>query len=41
VVIKPSGVPYDNMKPEDLVVTDLHGKIVEGSLHPSPICPLI
>jgi len=25
VVIKPSGVPYDKMKPEDLVVTDLHG----------------
>jgi len=35
VVIKPSGVPYDKMKPEDLVVTDLHGKIVEGSLRPS------
>src|SRR5882672_3827212 len=39
VVIKPSGVPYDKMKPEDLVVTDLHGKIVEGSLRPSSDLP--
>ena len=35
VVIKPSGVPYERMKPEDLVVTDLHGKIIEGHLRPS------
>jgi L-ribulose-5-phosphate 4-epimerase len=35
VVIKPSGVFYDSMKPEDLVITDLAGKIVEGSLKPS------
>ena len=35
VVIKPSGVPYDSMKPEDLVVVDLDGKIVEGTLRPS------
>jgi L-ribulose-5-phosphate 4-epimerase len=35
VVIKPSGVPYEEMKPEHLVVTDLDGKIVEGSLRPS------
>ena len=35
VVIKPSGIPYDKMKPEDLVVTDLQGKIVEGLLRPS------
>ncbi len=39
VVIKPSGVPYDRMKPEDLVVTDLNGKIVEGSLRPSADLP--
>jgi L-ribulose-5-phosphate 4-epimerase len=39
VVIKPSGVPYENMKPEDLVVTDLNGKIVEGSLRPSSDLP--
>lgn len=35
VVIKPSGVPYDAMKPEDLVITDLEGKTVEGRLRPS------
>ena len=35
VVIKPSGVDYDDLRPEDMVVTDIHGKIVEGSLKPS------
>jgi len=35
LVIKPSGVPYETMKPEDLVVTDLHDKIIEGHLRPS------
>ena len=35
VVIKPSGVDYATLKPEDLVVTDLDGKIVEGHLRPS------
>lgn len=35
VVIKPSGVDYSTMTPEDLVVTDLDGKIVEGKLRPS------
>ena len=35
VVIKPSGVDYATMKPEDLIVTDLNGKIVEGKLNPS------
>ena len=39
VVIKPSGVPYDKMKAEDLVVTDLSGKIIEGSLRPSSDLP--
>jgi L-ribulose-5-phosphate 4-epimerase len=39
VVIKPSGVPYEEMKPEHLVVTDLEGKIVEGSLRPSSDLP--
>jgi L-ribulose-5-phosphate 4-epimerase len=34
-VIKPSGVPYEKMTPADMVVTDLDGKIVEGSLRPS------
>jgi L-ribulose-5-phosphate 4-epimerase len=32
-------MPYDTMKPEDLVVTDLHGKIIEGSLRPSSDLP--
>jgi L-ribulose-5-phosphate 4-epimerase len=35
VVIKPSGVDYASLTPGELVVTDLHGKIVEGSLRPS------
>ena len=35
VVIKPSGVDYDRMKADDMVVTDLEGKIVEGHLKPS------
>lgn len=35
VVIKPSGVPYDTMTADDMVVSDLHGSIVEGSLKPS------
>ena len=39
VVIKPSGVPYESMKPEHLVVTDLEGKIVEGDLRPSSDLP--
>jgi L-ribulose-5-phosphate 4-epimerase len=39
VVIKPSGVPYDSLKPEDLVITDLDGQIVEGTLRPSSDLP--
>lgn len=35
VVIKPSGVPYETMEPGHLVITDLDGNIVEGSLRPS------
>ena len=35
VVIKPSGVDYDDMNPSDMVVVDLDGKIVEGDLRPS------
>ncbi len=35
VVIKPSGVDYDELRPEHMVVTDLDGKIVEGTLRPS------
>lgn len=39
VVIKPSGVSYDNMKPEDMVVVDLDGNVVEGELNPSSDTP--
>ncbi|HTP70075.1 MAG TPA: L-ribulose-5-phosphate 4-epimerase AraD [Dongiaceae bacterium] len=39
IVIKPSGVPYETMKPEDLVVVDLEGKVVEGVLRPSSDLP--
>lgn len=39
VVIKPSGVPYEELRPEDLVVTDLDGRIVEGALRPSSDLP--
>lgn len=39
VVIKPSGVSYDNMKPEDMVVVNLDGKVVEGDLNPSSDTP--
>src|SRR5471030_2550062 len=35
MVIKPSGVHYDELKPADLVITDLAGKTVEGALRPS------
>ena len=35
VVIKPSGVDYAKLTPEDLVVTDLDGRIVDGRLRPS------
>jgi L-ribulose-5-phosphate 4-epimerase len=39
VVIKPSGVPYDIMKAEDMVVVDLDGNIVEGGYRPSSDLP--
>lgn len=39
VVIKPSGVSYDDMKPEHMVVVDLDGNIIEGSLKPSSDTP--
>lgn len=39
VVIKPSGVDYDVMKPEDMVVVDLEGNVVEGNLKPSSDTP--
>jgi L-ribulose-5-phosphate 4-epimerase len=39
IVIKPSGVSYDSMKPSDMVVIDLKGKKVEGILNPSSDTP--
>jgi L-ribulose-5-phosphate 4-epimerase len=39
LVIKPSGVPYDRMKPKDLVVADLQGNVAEGKLRPSSDLP--
>jgi L-ribulose-5-phosphate 4-epimerase len=39
VVIKPSGVPYDEMRPEHMVVIDLDGAVVEGALRPSSDTP--
>lgn len=39
VVIKPSGVSYDNMKPEDMVVVDLDGNAAEGKYRPSSDTP--
>lgn len=39
VVIKPSGVSYDEMCAEDMVVVDLDGKIIKGNLKPSSDTP--
>ena len=39
VVIKPSGVPYDTMRPADMVVVDLDGNVVEGKYRPSSDLP--
>ncbi|MDF7682940.1 L-ribulose-5-phosphate 4-epimerase [Lactobacillus sp. ESL0679] len=38
-VIKPSGVPYEELKPEDLVVVNLRGEVVEGDKNPSSDTP--
>ncbi|UUD38145.1 L-ribulose-5-phosphate 4-epimerase AraD [Mycoplasmoides fastidiosum] len=39
MVIKPSGVDYQTMRPEDMVVIDLDGNIIEGELNPSSDTP--
>lgn len=39
MVIKPSGVPYEDLKPEQMVVVDLEGNVVEGSMRPSSDTP--
>lgn len=39
VAIKPSGVPYDELTPDQIVISDLGGKIVDGNLRPSSDLP--
>ena len=39
VVIKPSGVPYESLAPEHMVITKLDGEVVEGELRPSSDLP--
>lgn len=39
IVIKPSGVDYEKMKPADMVVVNLQGQVVEGKLRPSSDTP--
>lgn len=39
VVIKPSGVEYDNLQARDLVIVDLEGNVIEGELNPSSDTP--
>lgn len=40
IVIKPSGVPYEKLQPEDMVVVDAEGKIADGNLKPSVDTPI-
>ena len=39
VVIKPSGVPYEELSPENMVVVDMDGRVIEGDLNPSTDTP--
>lgn len=39
IVIKPSGVEYESMTPDDMVVVDINGKVVDGRLKPSSDTP--
>lgn len=39
MIIKPSGVPYDRLRDDDLVVLSLDGRVLEGSLRPSSDTP--
>lgn len=39
MVIKPSGVPYEELQPDQMVVVDLDGHVVEGSMRPSSDTP--
>ena len=36
IAIKPSGVAYEDMKADDIVIVDLNGQVVEGHLKPAP-----
>jgi L-ribulose-5-phosphate 4-epimerase len=40
VVIKPSGVPFKNLSPSNMVITDMEGNIIEGDLAPSVDLPV-
>ena len=35
IAIKPSGVSYENLRPEDIVLLDIEGRVVDGHLNPS------
>jgi len=39
IAIKPSGVPYESMKPEHIVITDLNGAVMDGDFRPSSDLP--
>ena len=39
VVIKPSGIPYETLTPEQLVISDLDGKLIDANLRPSSDLP--
>ncbi len=39
VAIKPSGVPYEELKVDDIVLVDLEGRVLEGNLKPSSDTP--
>jgi L-ribulose-5-phosphate 4-epimerase len=39
IIIKPSGVPYEELTPDKMVVLDMEGKIIEGNLNPSSDTP--
>jgi L-ribulose-5-phosphate 4-epimerase len=39
LAIKPSGVPYEELKPDDIVLVDLEGRVVEGGFNPSSDTP--
>ena len=39
IVIKPSGIPYEKLRPDDMVIADLEGRVVQGPLRPSSDLP--